>query len=285
MMYERIALLRELLSDQGSIYLHCDYRVVHLLRGILEEIFDGENFQNELQWCYSIGGKGLQRYARKHDTILFYSKSSTFTFNGKDLNVVVERKPNSHMRLKTNLEGRQYQEKTDKKTGKVYRYYVDEGKIPEDYWTDIEQLNREDAERVGYATQKPEALLRRIIAASSGEGDLVLDAFCGSGTTGAIAERLGRRWLMCDLGRFAIHTSRKQMIELQRKQHSEGKPYRAFDVYNLGRYERQWWQKRSVTGADEEHRRVILEFFKAEVLTGTPSPLGCDTSITVEVEV
>ncbi|WP_297049865.1 DNA methyltransferase [Thermosynechococcus sp. M98_K2018_005] len=101
----------------------------------------------------------------------------------------------------------------------------------------------------------------------------MLDAFCGSGTTGAVAERLGRRWLMCDLGRFAIHTSRKRMIELQRKLHSEGKPYRAFDVYNLGRYERQWWQKDRLQGADEEHRRVILEFFKAEVLTNTPSPL------------
>jgi len=96
---------------------------------------------------------------------------------------------------------------------------------------------------------------------------------CGSGTTGAVAERLGRRWLMCDLGRFAIHTSRKRMIELQRKLHSESKPYRAFDVYNLGRYERQWWQKDRLQGADEEHRRVILEFFKAEVLTNTPSPL------------
>nr|WP_297049867.1 DNA methyltransferase [Thermosynechococcus sp. M98_K2018_005] len=107
-MYERITLLRELLSDRGSIYLHCDYRVVHLLRAILEEIFDDENFQNEIQWFYSIGGKGSQRYARQHDTILFYSKSSSFTFNGKDPDVVVERKPNSHMRLKTDSEGRQF---------------------------------------------------------------------------------------------------------------------------------------------------------------------------------
>ncbi|XFA71929.1 DNA methyltransferase [Thermosynechococcaceae cyanobacterium Okahandja] len=96
---------------------------------------------------------------------------------------------------------------------------------------------------------------------------------CGSGTTGAVAERLGRRWIMCDLERFAIHTSRKRLIELQRKLHREGKPYRAFDVYNLGRYERQWWQKDRLQGADEEHRRVILEFFKAEVLTNPPSPL------------
>src|SRR5262249_59819705 len=92
-------------------------------------------------------------------------------------------------------------------------------------------------------------------------------------TTGAVAERLGRRWLMADLGRFAIHTSRKRLIDLQRILHEEGKPYRAFDVFNLGRYERQWWQKERLKGADEEHRRVVLEFYKAEQLTNPPSPL------------
>ena len=123
--------------------------------------------------------------------------------------------------------------------------------------------------RVGYATQKPEALLERIIKASSNQDDLVADFFCGSGTTGAVAERLGRRWIMSDLGRFAIHTSRKRLIELQRKLHDEGQPYRAFDVYNLGRYERQWWQKERLKGADDEHRKVVLGFYKAEVL---PNP-------------
>lgn len=98
---------------------------------------------------------------------------------------------------------------------------------------------------------------------------------CGSGTTGAVAERLGRRWIMADLGRFAIHTSRKRLIELQRTLHDAKKPYRAFDVYNLGRYERQWWQREQLHGADEEHRRVVLEFFRAEPLEGkgAPSPL------------
>ncbi|WP_421656692.1 DNA methyltransferase [Leptothermofonsia sp. ETS-13] len=153
--------------------------------------------------------------------------------------------------------------------------YLHEGKgvVIDNIWTDIAPVNSQAIEDTLYATQKPEALLERIIQASSNEGDLVMDTFCGSGTTGAVAERLGRRWIMCDLGRFAIHTSRKRMIELQRKLHREGKPYRAFDVYNLGRYERQWWQKDRLQGADEEHRRVILEFFKAEVLTNPPSPL------------
>ena len=134
-------------------------------------------------------------------------------------------------------------------------------------------IHSQSSESLGYATQKPEALLERIIKASSNEGDLVADFFCGSGTTGAVAERLGRRWIMADLGRFAIHTTRKRMIELQRKLYDENKPYRAFDVYNLGRYERQWWQKERLKGADGEHRRVVLEFYKAEVLQSPPSPL------------
>ena len=149
------------------------------------------------------------------------------------------RKENSHMRAKIDADGREYQEKTDKKSGKVYRYYLDEGKIPEDYWTDIEQLNWEDSERISYPTQKPEKLLRRIIAASTREGDLIADFFCGSGTTAAVAEKLGRKWIVADLGKFAIHTTRKRLIGVQRKLKAEGKDYRAFEILNLGKYERQ----------------------------------------------
>jgi hypothetical protein len=154
------------------------------------------------------------------------------------------------------------------------------GKQVDNFWGDIGNINRSKGEDCGYATQKPELLVERIIRACSNEGDLVADFFCGSGTTGAVAERLNRRWIMADLGRFAIHTSRKRLIELQRKLHDEGKPYRAFDVYNLGRYERQWWQKERFDkltangmSPDEEHRKVVLEFFKAEVLQNAPSPL------------
>jgi hypothetical protein len=143
----------------------------------------------------------------------------------------------------------------------------------QDIWTDLNAVNSQAIEAIGYSTQKPEALLERILGISSHEGDLVADFFCGSGTTGAVAERLGRRWIMADLGRFAIHTSRKRLIDLQRTLHAEGRPYRALDVHNLGRYERQWWQKASLKGADEEHRRVVLEFFQAEILNNVPSPL------------
>ena len=273
MMFERLTLMKDLLSEKGSIYVHCDWRVNAMIRSILDEVFGSEKHVNEIQWCYSIGGKGDDRFGRKHDTIFLYGKSNERVFNAKDPHVVAPRKPNSHMRLKVDADGREYQEKTDKKSGKVYRYYVDAGAIPNDYWTDIEQLNWEDAERVGYSTQKPERLLARVIAASTNEGGLVADLFCGSGTTGAVAERLGRRWVMSDLGRFAIHTSRKRLIDLQRKLHDDDKPYRAFDVYNLGRYERQWWQKDRLKGADAEHRRIVLEFFKAEILGSPPNPL------------
>jgi adenine-specific DNA-methyltransferase len=148
-----------------------------------------------------------------------------------------------------------------------------EGQPVQNLWTDIYVINSQAKEYVGYPTQKPEALLERIITTSSREGALVADLFCGSGTMAAVAERLGRRWILADLGRFSVHTSRKRLIELQRTLHDEGRPYRAFDVFNLGRYERQWWQKDRLKGADEEHRRVVLDFFKAEALSNPPSPL------------
>jgi len=213
MIVPRLVLMRELLRDTGSIYVHLDWHVGHYVKIVMDEIFGKKNFINEIIWCYSIGGKGDGRFARKHDAIQLYSKGGEPIFNGKDPLVVKARKPNSHMRLKVDTDGREYQEKTDKKSGKIYRYYVDEGKIPEDYWTDIEQLNREDSERLGYDTQKPQALLQRIISASSNERSIVADFFGGSGTTAAIAERLGRRWITSDLGKPACMIMRKRLID------------------------------------------------------------------------
>ena len=217
MMYPRLVLMKELLSESGSLYVHIDWHVGHYLKLLLDEIFGKDSMLNEIMWCYSIGGKGTRFFGRKHDVIFLYSKSSHYIFNGKDQLVATERKENSHMRLKVDEDGREYQEKTDKKSGKVYRYYVDEGKIPNDYWTDIEQLNREDAERVGYATQKPERLLERIIAASSNKDSLVCDFFGGSGTTASVAERLGRRWITCDIGKPASLVMRKRFIDQEVK--------------------------------------------------------------------
>jgi len=272
MMYERLKLMHNLLANDGSIYLHCDWRMTSYLRLILNDIFGESNFINEIVWCYSIGGKGNTRFGRKHDNILFYSKSDKYIFNGSDKDVITERKANSHMRAKTDVDGREYQEKTDKKSGKVYRYYIDEGKIPEDYWIDIEQLNREDAERLDYPTQKPEKLLRRIIAASSNEGDLIADFFCGSGATVAAAEKLGRKWITTDLGRFSVHTARKRLIGVQRELQASGKDFRAFELLNLGKYERQFFMDDLTNGKrkakEDLYVDLILEAYKAKRIDG-----------------
>lgn len=223
-MYERLLLMRELLSDKGNIYLHCDYHKCHYLRMIMDDVFGAEKFRNEIIWCYSLGGKGTQMFGRKHDTLLWYSKTNEYFFDGKSPLVVTKRKSNTHMKTKTDEDGREYQEKVDKKSGKVYRYYVDEGKIPEDYWTDIEQLNREDTERRGYPTQKPEALLQRVIASSCPPSGLVFDCFMGSGTTQAVAMKLGRRFIGADINLGAIQTTTKRLLSVAKSLQPEEQP-------------------------------------------------------------
>ena len=274
MIYERLILMRDLLAPDGSIFVHCDWRVQPFIRSTLDEIFGVNRHVNQIEWCYSIGGKGNERFARKHDTIYFYSKGEKYYFNGKNKDSVVDRKANSHMRLKVDADGRPYQEKTDSKSGKVYRYYVDEGKIPEDYWTDIEQLNWEDAERLAYPTQKPEKLLRRIIAACTQQDDLIADFFCGSGTTVAVAEKLGRKWIATDLGKFGIHTTRKRLIGVQRQKKADRQEFRAFEVLNLGRYERAAYlnvggrlsasqKAQALAQKEQDFRDLILRAYKA----------------------
>lgn len=279
MMYERIVLMRELLSESGSIYVHCDWRVNSFIRLIMNEVLGADNFRNEVIWDYSFRMMDLLNfYNRKHDTIFFYSKGKQSCFNMPKTvwtkeDLIKSRKQAIHID-ENGIEwiwmpgGKGHSKNKLRRIDEI----LTEGKAIADVW-DIPIISSSSKERVDYATQKPEALLERIIKASSNEGDLVADFFCGAGTTGAVAERLGRRWIMADLGRFAIHTSRKRLIDLQRKCHEEGKAYRAFDVYNLGRYERQWWQKERLQGADEEHRRIVLEFYKAEPLPEASSPL------------
>ena len=279
MIYERLGLIKELLSDRGSVYIHCDWRVNSYINSILDEIFGKGNFINEIIWYFSQGGKGQKYFARKHNTIFLYGKTSNPLFNEDAVRLPFtphkqdESGKNYGGRMGIDKDGREYVEKWGTGKRKLYRYYLDEGKTPEDVWFDIQSIQSGATERVDYPTQKPEALLERIIKASSTEGGIVADLFCGSGTTGAVAEKLGRRWVMADLGRFAIHTSRKRLIEVQRQLYKEEKSYRSFDVYNLGRYERQWWQMKDLQGADEEHRKLVLKFYKAEEINDPPSPL------------
>jgi len=265
MMYERLSLMKGLLRDTGSIFVHCDWRVNHLIHAMLEEVFDG-NIRNEIIWCYTgPGSPGMSQFSRKHDNIYWYSiKDKGFKFCDSQIRVAHDEKTQAN--FKAGLRG----------SGFIGdNYDLPEGKIPEDWWemAIAARYPVDGITRTGYATEKPWPLIERIIKTCTEEGDIVADFFCGSGTTGAVAERLGRRWIMADLGRFAIHTSRKRLIGLQAQLHHASESYRSFDVHNLGRYERQWWQKERIKGAEEEHRRVVLEFFKAEILSGAPSPL------------
>jgi len=202
-MAQRIIEMHRILKDTGSLYLHCDQTAGHYLKIVLDEIFGEKNFRNEIIWCYSIGGKSKRTFGKKHDVIFFYSKTNKYTFIEKGASIA--RKPNSHMKTNVDKDGRVYQEKNDKKTGKKYIYYLDEGKIAEDYWIDIETLNREAKERTGYPTQKPLALLKRIIEASSKEGDIVMDPFCGCATTCVAAQQLGRKWIGIDIEKQAVN--------------------------------------------------------------------------------
>ena len=281
MIYERLILMRDLLAEDGSIYVHCDWRVNSFIRLVLDEVFGANAFQREIIWSIetSSGYKAqTKNWIRGHDTLLFYSKSTSSIFNKEFLPL----DENTIKRYdKTDENGNKY---------KIYynpdrserRVFLDKskGRPVTDTWTDIigfQTLNN-TGEYLYYPTQKPEALLERIIKASSNEGDLVADFFCGSGTTAAVAEKLGRKWICADLGKFAIHTTRKRMIGVQRQLKAEGKDYRAFEILNLGRYERQHFIGVNPNLREEEQERqlaqkgaafvdLILRAYRAEPVT------------------
>lgn len=187
---------RRVLAETGSLFVHLDYRTVHYVKVALDRLFGGARLVNEIVWCYSVGGKSRRSFGRKHDTILWYARGREHVFFPEA--VRVPRKPRSHMRAVRGPDGQLVQEKTDRRSGKVYRYPVSAGKVPEDWWTDIETLNRGDRERTGWPTQKPERLLERIVGAASAHGAVVADWFAGSGTTAVVAQRLGRRFIAVD---------------------------------------------------------------------------------------
>jgi DNA modification methylase len=198
-----------LLRPTGSIFVHLDYRCVHYVKVFLDSLFGRDQFINEIVWCYSVGGKSKRSFGRKHDTILWYGKTGQYAFYPEEVHV--PRKPSSHMRVVMDENGEAVQEKTDRKTGKVYRYPVNRGKIPEDWWTDIEVLNRSDRERVGWPTQQPARLLERIIKATTKRGDTVADWFSGSGTTAVVAQGLGRAFIATDREPKAIACAEERL--------------------------------------------------------------------------
>lgn len=326
MIYERLVLMRDLLAEDGSIYVHCDWRVNAYMRIVLSDIFGKDNFENQLCWrrttAHGDAKQGAKHFDTVDDTILFFAKDyqrkiwntqyvpfseaqieqqyNKFDEAGRRYRLVTPTaaKPGGDTSYEwkgvTPPKGRFWaytrakMEEFDRdgklyysNTGQPYiKYFLDErpGVAASTIWNEM-LLAPTAKERVGYPTQKPEALLERIIKASSNEGDLVADFFCGSGTMAAVAEKLGRKWITCDLGKFAIHTTRKRMIGIQRQLKAENKSYHAFEILNLGKYERQHYigvnpnlreaeQQQQLEAKEAAFLDLILHAYRAEPTTG-----------------
>lgn len=319
MIYERLVLMRDLLAVDGSIYVHCDWRVNSYIRQIMSEIFGHERFQSEIVWRRT-NAKGLAftGYPNNHDSIYFFTRSENPIWN----RVFRPHDPDYIEQFYRHIEaetGRRYRlsdltnpnpdrpnltyewnghkkvwrwtkermAEADKAGLIVYsssglamqKRYLDEmeGSPVGTLWDDINPVQPQAKERLDYPTQKPEALLERIIKASSNENDLVADFFAGSGTIAAVAEKLGRKWIVSDLGKFAIHTTRKRMIGVQRELKQTNKPYRAFEILNLGKYERQHFiginpnlreeeKQLQVEAKERDFLDLILRAYRAEAV-------------------
>ncbi len=309
--FETVVLLKDFLTEEGSIYVHCDWHVSFYIKSVLDEVFGANNFLNEIVWqrtnAHNINPK---YFLRVHDIILFYAKSQKYTWKAQ----FTEYSPEQIKRYKPDENGRLYtgQDLTMSSTSRTRNFewrgsrppanrgwalsllelekrwaegriltkidgtprldglkvFLDEttGKRATDLWTDISRVGNTSDERIDYPTQKPEALLERIMTASSNEGDLVLDCFIGSGTTAAVAEKLGRQWIACDLGRFAIHITRKRLLSIDN--------VKPFVVQNLGKYERQAWQVAEFSDPTQRanvqlrYRNFILQLYHATPIDG-----------------
>jgi len=236
-MYERLLLLRELLSDHGSIVVHCDWNVVHLLRCVMDEVFMAQNFVNEVIWQHAVIGAGrgiYRRLPKAHETLLWYVKGEEYSFNTDEREVRVPYKDRITKHLSKDEKGYYYtrgRTGTDNPWSKDPRYlrtYVDieKGKLVHDVWDDIATYRAQGDEHVGFPTQEPEQLLERVMALASNPGDRVLDCFVGSGTTAAVAQKLGRRWLACDVNKGAIQTTSKRLQTIIQEQVEAGRKAR-----------------------------------------------------------
>ena len=198
MMCERLLMMKELLAEDGTLWVHLDWHVVHYVKVFLDEIFGEENFINEIVWQYKSGGSSKRHFARKHDTILVYCKSKKYYFAPPK-----EKSYNRDFKPYRFKDVREYRDETGWYTMVTMK----------DVWQ-VDMVGRTSAERTGYATQKPEALLQRIVESATKEGDLCADFFCGSGTLGAVAEKSGRRWICCDGSQLAVSAALKRLYNL-----------------------------------------------------------------------
>jgi len=290
MMYERLALMYRLLSATGSLYVHLDYRMDSYIRVVMDELFGKEeSFLNEIIWAYKTRETSTRNWNRKHDTILMYVKQADYTFNADALRGAYPEEYLARFKHEDEIgkyvirgkggegspfpgQGDLTPEQEKKYPEWTYRQYLDDaGRLPRDWW-EIDILNSNAAERVGFRTQKPEVLLERIIRASSNPGDLVADFFCGSGTTLTVAEKLGRRWIGSDLGKFAIHITRKRLMEVAASKDMEGKgqeygkPPHPFVIQNLSEYKTYQF-----ADTEEENREKYFEFI-LELYRAEPEP-------------
>ena len=325
MIYERLILMRDLMAEDASIYVHLDSHVCHLVKLAMDEVFGKQYFRNEIVWKRTSARNDSDRINTIHDTLYFYTRTANFTWNQQfqpyDQEYIKEfyshidsdgrrwkrgdiTSPNPRPNMMYEFKGypspkkgwrytRERLEELDRQ-GKIH-YPKDPGGVPrlkqyldempgiplQSVWIDTRAIHNLAPERVGYNTQKPEALLERIILASSNPGDLVADFFCGSGTTAAVAEKLGRKWIATDLGKFGIHTTRKRLIGVQRELKAAGKDFRAFEVLNLGRYERQAYlnlpgnltakkKADALARKEREFRDLILRAYRAAPLENEP---------------
>ena len=254
-MYERLVLMKELLAENGSIYVHLDWHVSHYVKVMMDEIFGYDNFRNEIVWCYTGPSRQIKDFPDKHDIILKFSKSSEYVSNLDKVRI-------PYVKLETG------------KTHGIFKKEAilnESGKFPEDWWSDITPVARLHAtELIGYATQKPENLLDRIILSSSNPGDIVADFFCGSGTTLAVAEKLGRRWIGSDLSKYAIQVTRKRLLDIHNskdlideKKDKYGKPARPFELWNIGNYELAYWKENP-----QDYLSFMIKLYEAKTLNG-----------------
>ena len=257
-MYERLILLRELLSDKGSIYLHCDWHRAHHIKLLMDEIFGnggkdtkGPGFKNEIIWAYRIQGVGKGRWARKHDTIFFYTKTGDYTFNEEKEDVIYQKKFIDTTCIAPNLgllKEQEIKEITqclndkqpipDKYKNKLFNTYFSNVYV-RDVWDGdyTKPIISGSSEYLQYPTQKPEGLLKRIINASTNPGDIVFDCFMGSGTTQAVAMKLGRRFIGADINLGSIQTTTKRLISVSEDLKDDKTKYTGFEIYNVNNYD------------------------------------------------
>jgi DNA modification methylase len=272
MLYQRFIFMKDLLTENGCIYVHVDPTVSPSVRLLLDEVFGSDNFLNEVAWCYKERERILPFYNPKHDVLLFYAKNRNKerVFNWQEAAEEYSEITKAKFKYQDEIGSYQIRGRNVKGSpiraadgltpeheklypGLTYRdyYHNRAGVAPRDWW-EISIINKAADERLYYPTQKPEALLSRIISVSSNPGQLVADFFCGSGTTLAMAEKLNRRWIGCDLSRFSIHTTRKRLLAIENCS--------SFEVLNLGKYERQYWQSVTFPQKGEPEKQALYEY-------------------------